>query len=731
MKLNTVKRDVTSSGTVEVSKAKIKATAKLFDMFADQTYANKQVAILRELVANGVDAHIANGTPDVPVEVYMPSEFDPMFKVVDHGTGMPHDFVMGPFMEYTNGSTKDQANDQIGGFGIGSKSPFAYCDQFTLRVVHDGVLSVYTMFKDEDGIPAIGLQAQTTTDEASGVEVSFPVENDDMEDFRSAAQEALQYFHPLPIIHGGEVTPPEYVHTAKDGSWGMRKNAGALGVIMGGVRYPADQHSFNWNLRNNDKLSPLLGYGIDVTLPIGAADIAMSREALSYTERTNKAVKEALEKIVDDVIATFSTLFDGHKTRWAAQQALGNELNVTGWGPRSQMMEKFAKWNGQRLEKTINLSLERDYNYKEGKWEYKIPANYPKGAQVATLTFYNSYSSFPKLKFIPFGSGGASYLEPWRYDRVFLDDMELSPKSRTAARIREYHEANPVAKPANRVPSYLILRASTTTDKKEVKKLLKFLGDPEVILLSSLPEPQRAVRTTNTAITVRPKVRMFTYTGENDRYGNRVRALNPSHAIAQVSKEIAEADQPTSGTAYVMTSFGLEQDFLDKMATGLVKWDELVFVNTSDWPKIKDSFTAFDKLFTKRFNAFKRKTNDLDTLAQKLWLRSNSRSEADSSLLTSLNDMASTAAWKNVAEDSPLKRTLAKFTTKLAPASDVEVALGKLLNVTPKKPDDWKENIAKKFNQEHPNFGLLEEVMPSWGSPWRKSAAVKLLNNIL
>jgi HSP90 family molecular chaperone len=163
-------RPVTSTGIMQTAKATIKATPKIFSFFADQTYSNKPVAITRELVANAIDAHTAAGVSDVPIEVWLPTDFDPTYRVRDQGIGMSHDFIMGPFMAYTDGSTKDNANDQIGGFGIGSKSPFAYTDQFTLRSVHQGTVSIYSMFIDEDGIPSVGLLGQKQTNEANGVE---------------------------------------------------------------------------------------------------------------------------------------------------------------------------------------------------------------------------------------------------------------------------------------------------------------------------------------------------------------------------------------------------------------------------------------------------------------------------------------------------------------------------------------------------------------------------------
>src|SRR3546814_4295440 len=113
---------------------------------------------------------------------------------------MSHEFMMTSFMAYTDGSTKDQSNDQIGGWGIGSKSPFSYTDQFVLVSVHDGVRSVYSVFKDEDSIPAIALLSQEETTDANGVEVSFPVETHHCNLFREATEKVVPFFTPLPNV---------------------------------------------------------------------------------------------------------------------------------------------------------------------------------------------------------------------------------------------------------------------------------------------------------------------------------------------------------------------------------------------------------------------------------------------------------------------------------------------------------------------------------------------------
>lgn len=594
MRLENIARNVEQSGTMQVAKATIKATPKIFNFFADQTYADKPVAICRELVANGIDAHTAAGKSDVPVEVHLPTSLDPVFKVKDFGTGMPHDFVMGPFMAYTDGSTKDQSDEQIGGFGIGSKSPFAYCDQFTLRVTHDGVLSVYTMFKDTDGVPSIGLQGQKTTDEANGVEVSFPVEDSDIASFRVAAQKALQHFKPLPVVLNGEVKAPEYSH--EGAGWALRQTgSGELGVIMGGVRYPVVKDSLEYELRHNSKLMPLLDYGIDLTLPIGACGIALSREALSYDKRTSESIKNGLENILGDVVATFANMFDDAPTLWQAMIRLDKEVPNSTWNrtARQQLIASHAFYKGRKIDRSIDL---------------RNVANVG-GFRMWTISPKKSWGRQQSLKVAKWKTPKeAGYISPTTLETLIIDDLPQSPKSKFIARIEAFAEAAPRAKDIN----IIRLWDQDNTDKAVLNKLLDELGNPPVIYTSALPIPVHAVAQAK-AKNIRPNVRMFTFTGEAERWtGNRPANLTPGGSKHASVKEIKYADQPDDGIMVVMTSFDLPQDFYKQMDTGLINFDELHFVNVGDWPKLKDKWTKFEDEFAKRLAKALKKAKNLE-----------------------------------------------------------------------------------------------------------------------
>lgn len=572
MKLETVQRDVASSGMMEVARATIAPSKKIFDMFSDQTYSDKPRAILRELVANGIDAHVMAGCPDRPVEVQLPTELDPTCTIRDFGTGMSHEFVMTKFMAYTDASTKDQDNGQIGGMGIGSKSPLSYVDAYTFRVVHDGVLSVYTLFRDEVGIPAIGLQAQTTTDEPNGCEVSFPVEIEDVQKFHEAAQVALEFFYPLPEIINGEITEPDYTYRGL--GWAIRKSHGPLNVIMGGIRYPVNTSALDWALRNDEKVKDLLNYGLDITLPIGAVPVAMSREALGYTPKTSAAIKERLEELIDQVVATFATIFDDCQTEWEAMKSLydesGGDISDYSRTARAKLILGNALWNGKELKTSFPVT--------GTFWNIKCAEILPrrKTKRVANLSWRDLQEQYS--------------LTPGNIEEVIIDDIEQSPKYKAAQRLRDYCETRPQQK------TIIVLRGKDHNQTQAIVDALR--GCPNYTLASSLPMPAPRVKG---AKSVRPRVRMFTFTGDRDRYTHcNIKNLTPGDSKSGIVNEVLYADQPSTGIAVVMDRFDLPADYHTKIASGLIRHDELHFINQSDWEKIKNNWQNFADVFDER-----------------------------------------------------------------------------------------------------------------------------------
>lgn len=565
--------------------AKIKASRKLFSFFSDGVYSDKPVAIVRELAANGIDSMVMSGQPTVPITITLPTMLDPTFTIKDTGLGMSEDFLFDKYLVYAEGSTKDSANEAIGGFGIGKAAVFSYTEQFSMVSTWEGVKGVYSVFVGDDGIPALSQISTSTTDEHNGVEISFPVEVKDIDLFHEAANKALKYFNPMPVVINGEVSPPDYSYVGN--GWALRPEAGELGVILGGVRYPVQAQLLPHALRNDNRLGDLLGYGLDLTVPIGSISIALSREALSYNDITTAGITKALNGIIADVVATFGTMFDNQPTQWAAQTALFKEtggVSHYSHNARQKLLAANAKYKG--------VPLKRDLFVKDIKgakaWLIEPVTTYGR-SKAKSINTTNYRSLFDTVTLAP-GAIGA----------VIYDDLPSSPKFKATRKIREYLDSLP------RQTQTLVLRTSNglaalddVPDKKVIDSVIALLGSPEVVFSSTLPEPI-TVKTAKAA-NIRPKVRMFTWDGTGNRYSSDpVNNLTPG--AGKTVKDIKYADQPDTGILVVMDNFDLPKGFHDKMKTGLIPFKDLYFVNKIDAGKL-DKFKAFDEEFTKLLNA--------------------------------------------------------------------------------------------------------------------------------
>lgn len=118
----------------------IGTSSKAFQILSSGIYKHKIRAIAREVMCNAFDAHLMNGTAK-QWEVTVPSELDPRFIVKDYGPGLSEEMM---FEIYTQYFASTKTGCEIGGFGLGAKSPFSYTDTFSVESCHCGVVKSYT-----------------------------------------------------------------------------------------------------------------------------------------------------------------------------------------------------------------------------------------------------------------------------------------------------------------------------------------------------------------------------------------------------------------------------------------------------------------------------------------------------------------------------------------------------------------------------------------------------------
>jgi hypothetical protein len=301
MILNTAPQDqAVLSNVGEIGGFKIKASAKAFSILSSGLYANKIRAIIRELSCNAVDSHAAAGKRDTPFDVHLPNTLEPYFSIRDYGTGLSAEQVTQIYTTYFE-STKTASNDFIGALGLGSKSPFSYTDNFTVTAIQGGKKGIYTAFINGDGVPSIALMLQEDTDEPTGVEVKFSVnERYDFDKFRQEARIVYTHFALKPVISGNGdfgFVNPEYesrdivpgVHSYTNG------HRSSSVAIMGNIAYPIEVPAADKSI--DPELRQLLACGLEMHFSIGELDFQASREGLSYIPETIEAIKAKLEQV--------------------------------------------------------------------------------------------------------------------------------------------------------------------------------------------------------------------------------------------------------------------------------------------------------------------------------------------------------------------------------------------------------------------------------------------------
>lgn len=331
MKSQAVKNFVSASGMQETSSFTIKTSSKAFKILSDGLYSNKIEAVVRELSCNAWDAHVVIGNTNTPFVIHLPNTFEPWFSIRDYGIGLSPENVQTLYTTYFE-STKTESNDVIGTLGLGSKSPFAYTDQFTVNSYWNGQLSVWTAYISANGIPNISLVAQEETEESNGLEIHIPVQANDIRTFTEAVKAKCNRFPIRPKIVGLDIFKwnEEKEIILQGNGWRIvdtdfRRDYNPI-AIQGYVEYP---------IKNNliaDKMSRL-GKRLEVEFDIGELEVTPSRESLSYDARTIDNIDTKLTQVLNELKELINKYFRECETIWdvkvlmSGRSTLGATIN--------------------------------------------------------------------------------------------------------------------------------------------------------------------------------------------------------------------------------------------------------------------------------------------------------------------------------------------------------------------------------------------------------------------
>ncbi len=318
MKLRNVNTHISSNLEQAPQDFRIKTSAKAFQILSSQLYTDKIGAVVRELSTNAYDAHKLVNKADTSFEVHLPISLTPEFYVRDYGPGLTHKQIMTLYTTYFD-SDKLHTNELAGGLGLGSKTPFAYTDTFSVSSFQNGIVRLYSAFI-KDGFPQIVPLSTSATDEPNGLKVSLPIKSQDFEDFYDACQKQLRYFNPKPNITGQECKLKEVEYVLQEKKFALRGYTGYYNlenrIVMGPVAYPIDRNNAPDSIKT--KLDQLGFKNIDIFAEVGDVDIAASREGLSYDEFSTKRVLKFLDTIDEIIKAKVEARIAKAKSLWDA-----------------------------------------------------------------------------------------------------------------------------------------------------------------------------------------------------------------------------------------------------------------------------------------------------------------------------------------------------------------------------------------------------------------------------
>lgn len=433
----------------------VKITAKSYEILSSNLYSDKITAIIRELSTNAVDSHILAGKADLPISITLPSHDSPYFVVQDYGVGLSKEQLANVFTYFE--SDKENDNRFTGEKGLGSKSPLAYTDSFSVISVYNGIQYTCKVFKNEQGIPCLDdeVEPPQNVDLPNGVRISVKVHPADYHDFEHKAKLVYSWFSVCPII---SCEIPQHDFLIKADSYALYKKEGYNLLVMGEVAYP-----FEWcNITNIDNnVRKILNKGIVLFCERGQVDTVASRENLEYTNKTLTAIRNILDKLKEDATTHIARKFESCTTLWECCYVYKSlERTILG----SFLEEVKPKWEGKVVKSHITVSSHLDAGTLI--------------VERCNLESGRRYSSRAKKRFTKFTAQ-----EIYPGNVIYLNDITRGAYTRIEDHLRSLD---------NEEGCYLL------TVNGDVEKFKKFLQDVglkgEIKLVSSLPQRERKAR---------------------------------------------------------------------------------------------------------------------------------------------------------------------------------------------------------------------------------------------
>ena len=311
MKLQNEIYDVEGDIGLKTTKASLSEedSHKLWAMI-ENPYKAPIPSIVREYVSNCFDSHAEAGVDDaVIVKLGRKDSIGFYISFTDVGVGLSPERMENVFLKIMK-STKENTDDAIGCFGLGSKSGLSYSPIFYINTHFDGVTYKYQYRKDSIAPTLDYKEEYKESGVRNGTTITIPIKNEiDLFQFAKACNNQLFYFKNVVInfeelqnvltnysyINFKEILEDDFkmyegntfkVRISRNDMY-SKNTMSSLHIANGPVNYPIDYNNITID-------SSLRNIPVALKFDIGELDIIQTREDVRYTEKTINAIQNKL-----------------------------------------------------------------------------------------------------------------------------------------------------------------------------------------------------------------------------------------------------------------------------------------------------------------------------------------------------------------------------------------------------------------------------------------------------
>jgi len=292
-------------GGREVMGFQMASTAEFFTVLSSALYSDKPLAVVREVLCNAWDSHKVSGITNTAVDITIN---DDKLVIRDYGKGIDPVKMHGIYCIY-GASTKVNSEVETGGFGLGSKAPFAYTDHFTVITHYDGLKTVYAVSRGSamtKGVPDFRIMVQVPTTE-TGIEVSIPLKTSSDQYLFKQLAEYIASFGEMNVNINGNKVETKPISQAEDFFLYNQPVYNIFEQILiryGNIIYPIPHHNDYYNIKYDvekflKELPTHSGkpWKLILEAPPNSISVTPSRESLSLTETTVESIKQILKNL--------------------------------------------------------------------------------------------------------------------------------------------------------------------------------------------------------------------------------------------------------------------------------------------------------------------------------------------------------------------------------------------------------------------------------------------------